>query len=119
MNVIDNKTDQKRHRSGTKSIEDINRSNIKMQTSNRMKRKAPSTNSEMIHSITKTLDVVKSTEFEPRNQYDFYLCLSSKHDFYINLEMKISILKLMNPISIEVSFKIYSNEFDWLSLSRK
>jgi hypothetical protein len=40
-------------------------------TVNRMKRKISLTNSEIIHTTTKKLDVIKSTEFEPREQYEF------------------------------------------------
>ncbi|CAF3588365.1 unnamed protein product [Rotaria sordida] len=52
--------DHKRHRSITKSIED--------NTTNRTKRKTSLINSDIIHTTTKKLDIVKSIEFEPRDQ---------------------------------------------------
>ncbi|CAF3519001.1 unnamed protein product [Rotaria socialis] len=62
--------DHKRHRSIAKTTEDNNTTNIDMQNSitNRMKRKTSLINSDTIHTTTKKLDVVKSTEFEPRDQ---------------------------------------------------
>lgn len=81
MNDIDNKNrselmttiDNKRYRSKTKSIDNIN-TNIDIQNStiiNRTKRKTSLINSEIIHETTKKIDLVKSTEIERRDQYEF------------------------------------------------
>lgn len=67
MNTIDKNehnglvatTEHKRHRSIT---------NLQLSTTNRMKRKVPCINSDLVQNITKKLDVTKSTEFEPRDQ---------------------------------------------------
>ncbi|CAF0753436.1 unnamed protein product [Rotaria sp. Silwood1] len=60
----------KRHRLITKSVEDHTTNiNIQPSTTNRMKRKTSLINSDIIHTTTtKKLDIVKSTEFEPRDQ---------------------------------------------------
>ena len=52
-----------------------NDNNLNTQIRNRIKRKASLTNSNIIHETTKKFDIVKSTEFESKDPYAFYICL--------------------------------------------